>query len=88
MCSVLTLNSEGLAKREKDVQCLLTRESLMKRCLLLIALLLVVPMAILNPLGRPAFLGYYAGVIAAWAAYVIALAQHKPLRVPGGCIAD
>jgi hypothetical protein len=45
----------------------------MKRFLLLIVLLLVVPMTVLNPLGRSAFLGYYAGVITTWAAYVIAL---------------
>jgi hypothetical protein len=36
-------------------------------------LLLVVPMALLNPSGRGAFLGYYLGVVATWAAYVIAL---------------
>ena len=34
-------------------------------------LLLVVPMALLNPLGRDAFLGYYAGVIAMWATVVL-----------------
>ena len=33
-------------------------------------LLLVVPMA--NPLGREAFLGYYTGVVAMWAAVVFA----------------
>jgi hypothetical protein len=33
-------------------------------------LLLVVPMLLLNPLGRSAFLGYYAGVITTWGAYV------------------
>ena len=33
-----------------------------------VVLLLVIPMIILNPLGRSAFLGYYAGVIATWAA--------------------
>jgi hypothetical protein len=40
-------------------------------------LFLVTPMALLNPLGRDAFLGYYAGVIATWAAYVVAL-RAKP----------
>ena len=35
-------------------------------------LLLVVPMAVLNPLGREAFLGYYTGVVAMWAAVVLA----------------
>ena len=43
----------------------------MKRFALFVVLLLLVPMAILNPLGRDAFLGYYAGVIATWAAYVV-----------------
>jgi hypothetical protein len=27
---------------------------------------LVVPMALLNPMGRPAFLGYYLGLAALW----------------------
>ena len=35
-------------------------------------LLLVVPMAVLNPLGREAFLGYYTGVVAMLAAVVLA----------------
>ena len=43
-----------------------------------IALLLVIPMIVLNPLGRSAFLGYYTGVIATWAAYVIALRTRSP----------
>jgi hypothetical protein len=34
--------------------------------------LLVVPMVLLNPLGRPAFLGYYLGVLTLWLAFVIA----------------
>jgi hypothetical protein len=38
-----------------------------------VVLLLVIPMIFLNRLGRLAFLGYYTGVIATWAAYVIAL---------------
>lgn len=42
-----------------------------------VVLLLVIPMVILNPLGRPAFLGYYTGVIATWAAYVIALRRRS-----------
>jgi hypothetical protein len=41
-------------------------------------LLLVIPMIILNPLGRSAFLGYYTGVIATWAAYVIVLRRRSP----------
>lgn len=44
-----------------------------------ILLLLVIPVIFLNPLGRPAFLGYYTGVIATWAAYVIAL-RRKSLK--------
>ena len=51
----------------------------MKACLLLVILLLVIPMAVLNPLGRPAFLGYYTGVVAAWAAYV----AHYPILKAG-----
>ena len=45
----------------------------MKPFLLFVVLLLLVPMAVLNPVGRPAFLGYYAGIIAAWGAYMIAV---------------
>ena len=37
------------------------------------ALFLAVPMIALNPLGRPAFLGYYLGVVATWVAYAFAL---------------
>jgi hypothetical protein len=29
-------------------------------------LLAVIPMLLLNPMGREAFVGYYAGVIAMW----------------------
>jgi len=47
--------------------------------LLLVLLLLVAPMILLNPLGRSAFLGYYAGVVATWATYVIAL-RHRQSR--------
>ncbi len=38
-----------------------------------VLLLLIVPMLMLNPLGRPAFLGYYLGVLATWTAYIWAL---------------
>ena len=34
--------------------------------------LAVVPMSILNPMGRPAFLGYYLGVFAMWLTFVVA----------------
>jgi hypothetical protein len=40
---------------------------------LVVVLLLVVPMPVLNDLGRPAFLGYYAGVIVTWFAFSFAL---------------
>ena len=43
-----------------------------------VVLLLVIPMIILNPLGRPAFLGYYTCVIATWGAYMIALRRRSP----------
>lgn len=36
----------------------------MKAFLFFVCLLLVVPMSVLNPMGRPAFLGYYLGVLA------------------------
>ena len=36
----------------------------MKPFVFCVLLLMVVPMVILNPMGRPAFLGYYTGVIA------------------------
>jgi hypothetical protein len=45
----------------------------MKALLLLVVLLLVLPMAMLNPLARSAFLGYHAGVIGTWALFAIAL---------------
>jgi len=48
-----------------------------------IALLLVIPMIVLNPLGRSAFLGYYTGVIATWIAYVIALRRGRPPKDRG-----
>ena len=44
----------------------------MKGFAFFVVLLLVIPMTLLNPMGRDAFLGYYAGVVATWAAYVIA----------------
>ncbi|HZL95810.1 MAG TPA: hypothetical protein VFB99_19285 [Vicinamibacterales bacterium] len=28
--------------------------------------LAVVPMSLLNPMGRPAFLGYYLGIVTMW----------------------
>ena len=52
-------------------------EAHMRAFALLVVLLLVIPMTILNPMGRDAFLGYYAGVIATWATYVIAFRAAK-----------
>lgn len=54
----------------------------MKAFLFLTVLLLVVPMIALNPLGRPAFLGYYAGVIATWVAFAIAMKQIRRPATP------
>jgi hypothetical protein len=34
--------------------------------------LAVVPMLLLNPAGRPGFLGYYLGVVTMWLAFAIA----------------
>jgi len=55
----------------------------MKTFASLVVLLLIIPMAVLNPMGREAFLGYYAGIIAGWAAFVVAcrcgqLPDHSP----------
>lgn len=46
--------------------------------------LAAVPMTMLNPMGRPAFLGYYLGVIAMWLLFVIvgkrsAIPEETPL---------
>lgn len=38
----------------------------MKRLAASFALLLIAPIALLNPLGREAFLGYYVGIFAMW----------------------
>jgi hypothetical protein len=53
----------------------------MKRFGLFVVLLLLLPMALLNPLGRDAFLGYYTGVIATWVAY-IAATRSAARRIP------
>jgi len=44
-------------------------------CLLILAL---VPMLALNGLGRPAFIGYYLGVITLWLAFACASARAIP----------
>ena len=51
---------------------------LMRRQIAGVILLLVVPKILLNDLDRPAFLGYYLGVVATWFAYVIALRHQAP----------
>ena len=38
----------------------------MTRFLVGMLVMLVVPMTFLNPMGRPAFLGYYLGVVTMW----------------------
>jgi hypothetical protein len=38
----------------------------MIRFLVGVLVMLVVPMSLLNPLGRPAFLGYYLGIATMW----------------------
>jgi hypothetical protein len=43
-----------------------------------VILFLVIPMVFLNDLGRPAFLGYYLGIVATWIAYVIGLGRQAP----------
>lgn len=53
----------------------------MKQALVCAVLLLVVPMVVLNPLGRDAFLGYYVGVIAMWfVAVCVGRAQRTAQR--------
>lgn len=53
----------------------------MGRWIIGILLFLAIPMMVLNPLGRPAFIGYYVGVISIWLAYVFALqGKHTSSR--------
>ena len=57
------------------------RSLTMSRRMIGILLFLAIPMIVLNPLGRPAFIGYYVGVISTWLAYVFALhGKHASLR--------
>jgi hypothetical protein len=44
----------------------------MRNFILFALLLLATPMFFLNPLGRPAFIGFYVGVIATWLAFMAA----------------
>jgi hypothetical protein len=45
-------------------------EAAMNQFLVCVVLLLAIPMILLNPLGREAFLGYYLGIIAMWLTFV------------------
>lgn len=49
----------------------------MNRWMIGILLFLAIPMMVLNPLGRPAFIGYYVGVISTWLVYVFALHSRR-----------
>jgi hypothetical protein len=60
---------DGVAREEVGFV-LFTWETSMKRLVIGLVLLLVVPMVLLNPLGREAFLGYYAGILAMWLTFV------------------
>ena len=42
----------------------------MKQFFVSALLLAVIPVVLLNPLGREAFIGYYVGVIATWFVFV------------------
>ena len=53
----------------------------MKSLISYVVLFLVIPMVALNPYGREAFLGYYAGIVSTWAAYVLAL-RSKASPIP------
>lgn len=48
----------------------------MRSFAVLFVLFLARPAARLNPLGRAAFLGYYAGILAVWSALTIAAAKQ------------
>ena len=54
----------------------------MKRFIVGSALLLIVPVALLNPSGREAFLGYYVGILAMWLTFasVGSWQQRNPNR--------
>ena len=58
----------------------MTVEAAMKQFLVCAVLLLAVPMILLNPLGREAFLGYYLGIIAMWLTFVCVGAWQRRSR--------
>ena len=55
-------------------------EAAMKRLFVSLVLLLAVPMVLLNPFGREAFLGYYVGIIAMWLTFVCVGAWQQRRR--------
>jgi hypothetical protein len=55
-------------------------EAAMKQFLVCVVLLLAIPILLLNPLGREAFLGYYLGIIAMWLTFVCVGAWQRRIR--------
>lgn len=55
----------------------------MKQFLVSALLLAVIPMVLLNPLGREAFIGYYVGVIAMWFVFVSVGKLQRATRSSG-----
>ena len=54
----------------------------MKPFFVCVLLFVAIPMVLLNPLGRPAFIGYYVGVIAMWFVFVcVGRAQRAAVTV-------
>jgi len=51
----------------------------MIRFLVGVLVMLVVPMSLLNPLGRPAFLGYYLGITTTW--FVVMVVSQVQARI-------
>jgi hypothetical protein len=47
-------------------------------CLIVLA---AVPMSLLNGLGRPAFIGYYLGVLTLWVVFVVAARRAGQIRL-------
>jgi hypothetical protein len=57
------------------------------RFLVCLILLGVVPMLLLNGQGRPAFVGYYLGVLTLWLVFVIAASRAADPRLTLAAIA-
>jgi hypothetical protein len=53
----------------------------MARFIVCTLVLAVVPMSLLNPMGRPAFLGYYLGIVTMWFA-VLAIGRVQANTAP------